>query len=154
VQLGKVFPVSFHFAAFFVAQFVITYWAGMLAVHYLLMSTYDKLAQIEPSKVLTSTLNSCSLPTATGSLSPSLLSCEHSNQWKLMVKNICQSVEYFLQDRMGISGPLTMIAPLRGCKRDLGSTRENWNREISWMTDCLALIRKKLDFPVDNIFGD
>ena len=153
-RLGKVFPISFHFPTFFVAQVVTTYWPGMMAVHHLLMSTYDKLAAIESSTALTSTTNSLPWPISAGNVPFNLQSREHSNEWTSMTRNICQSVEYFLQDKMGISGPLAIVMHLSGCKRNLESILEDWSREISWMTDFIERIQKKVDFPVNNLFGD
>lgn len=146
-RLGKVFPVSFHFPAFFVAQVVTTYWVGMMAVHHLLMLTYDKLAEIESSAAFTSTTSS--LP----NVPSNLRSREHSNEWKAMTRNICQSVEYFLQDKMGISGPLAILAQLCGCKRNLENVPEDWSREISWMADFIERIQKKVYFPINGLFG-
>jgi hypothetical protein len=153
-RLGKVFPVSFHFPGFFVAQVVTTYWVGMMAVHHLLMSTYDKLAEIESSTALTSSTNSLPWPISAGNVPSSLQSRVHSNNWTPMARNICQSVEYFLQDKMGFFGPLAIVTQLHGCKRNLESIPEDWSRETSWIADIIARIQKKVDFPVNNLFGD
>lgn len=155
-QSGRVFPISFHFPAFFVAQVVITYWAGLMAVHHLLMSVYSKLAEIEWSTAsLASFTNSHPLSISAYNSPSSRRSSEHTNEWITMVKNICQSVEYFLQEQMGISGPLAIIAHLLGCRRNLKDLPGNcWSREISWLTDLIERIQQKVEFPVNTLFGD
>ena len=151
-RLGKVFPVSFHFPAFFVARFVTTYWAGMMGLRHLLMSAYRKLAEVESMSVLNSTTERTPWPTSAGNVPPDLPFYEHRNEWKSLVMNICQSVEYFLQDKMGISGPLTILASLRACKRDLESDAHNWSREIEWIADILERMQQRIDFPVNHLF--
>jgi hypothetical protein len=73
-----------------------------------------------------------------------------------MARNICQSVEYFLQDKMGVMGPLAIITQLRGCKSCLenDSVPEKSNREIGWTIDLIERIQKRVDIPVNNLFGD
>jgi hypothetical protein len=99
-KLGKVFPISFYFPVFFVAQVVTTCWTSMMAVHFLLMYAYNKFASLDPSTALSSTTDN-QASTRSGFLSRSR---EHRQKWETMAKNVCQSVEYFLQDKMGLLG--------------------------------------------------
>jgi hypothetical protein len=154
---GKVFPVSFHFPAFFVAQVSTTYWSGMMAVHHQLMYAYNKLAAIESSTTSSSINDVLLRQTSAGngiySVVPSdLRSREHSDKWKSMVKNICQSVEYYLQDKMGWPGPISILPLLGGCKSCLESIPEDWSREIGWITETIGRVVKKFDFPVSGVF--
>jgi hypothetical protein len=158
-RLGKVFPVSFHFPTFFVAQLMTTYWSCTMAVHHQLRYSYDKLAAIESSTALASTTGSLLWPTSTDnglhSAVPSdLRSREHSNKVETLATNICQSVEYFLQDKMGGLGPLVLFTSLRECKNCLESVPKDWSREISWITDFVEQIQKKFTFPVNKIVED
>lgn len=154
---GKVFPISFHFPAFLVAQLVTTYWAGVMAVQHLLMSTYDKLAQVEslPEAASNSFSNGMPpLPISTGDGYALRSSLQHRIEWTNMVKNICQSAEYFLQDQMGVSGPLAIISHLLGCRRNLKEvSEEGWSREVGWMTEVIERMQKMVGFPVDTLFG-
>jgi hypothetical protein len=141
-KLGKVFPISFHFSVFFVAQVVTTYWTSMMAVHCLLMYAYNKLASLDPSTALSSTTDhqasarSVFLSRSGG----------HKEKWETMTKNVCQSTEYFLQDKMGSVGPLAMLTQLRGCQSRMESIAEDWSREVSWITEVTEKIRKKSTF--------
>jgi hypothetical protein len=155
-QLGKVFPISFHFPVFVVAQLVATYWATMMAVHHLLMWTYHNLSRFESST--TKTTDSVSTSNANGrhsAVSSAVRAREHSKIWKIMVWNICQSVEYFSKDSMGFSGQILMFTHLSGCKGCLESVpdSEDWSREIAWITDHIEKVQNKIDFPVDNLLG-
>jgi hypothetical protein len=122
-----------------------------MALHHLLMYGYDKLASIDSSTPLTSTSASYGLYLAVLSELPSR---DHSEAWKTMTWNICQSVEYFLQGTTGCVGPLAIVTPLRGCKCCLESVPKDWSREISWITEFIERIQKKVDFPLDGLFGD
>jgi hypothetical protein len=153
VQLGKVFPVSFQFPNFFVAQVVITYWVGMLSIHHLLAKVYNKLAEGEFFMVSIGTTDNVLRPKPVGSSPFVLQSCEHYHAWKAMARNICQSVEYFLQDKMGVTGPISIISHLFGCKRNLDDAPEDCSRESSWIGDVIQRIQEKAGFPVSNLFG-
>jgi hypothetical protein len=157
--LGKVFPVSFHFPAFVVAQVVTTYWSGIMAVHHNLMFTYDKLASIESSTAFTSAagspLSSTTDSSSLNSVVPSYLrSHEHRNTWVSMVRNICQSAEYFLQDQMGELGSLTVLTLLSGCISCFGSSPDTCNREVSWIIDVMEEIKRKFRLPLRNLLKD
>ena len=43
LELGKVFPISFHFPTFSVAQMLTTYWSSVLTVNFYLACTYSIL---------------------------------------------------------------------------------------------------------------
>lgn len=154
---GKVFPISFHFPSFSIAQVVTTYWMGMMMVHYLLRLACDRLAAIDSLTDLARDTNTVMWPTSGDKIPPPVVlssskSREHDNKWKTMVRNICQSLEYHLQDRMGGLGPVFILTQLLGCKKCLENDREDFSREISWITEFTERIRKRLNFPVDNLF--
>lgn len=148
-KLGKVFPVQFHFSAFFVATVVTTYWSTMMAAQLQLMYTLGKLAAIEsPTSVTDSPLR----PTAADNGPKAVLfdqrSREHGDKWIAMARNCCQSAEYFLQDRMGELGSLSALTILAGCLSCFAIEPERWSREIGWITDLIGRIKKKCNIPV------
>lgn len=155
VRLGKVYPVSFHFAAYSVAQVNTTYWSAMMTIHHQLMYTYNKLAAMEfstqsagsttdddPESVTVGLVFHSAVPSA-------MRAREHSDIWKTMARNICQSVEYYLT---GWVGPVYLLPLLWGCKSCLESTHEDWSREISWIVDMMGRIMKKFDFPISSVY--
>jgi hypothetical protein len=158
-ELGKVFPVSFHFPAFVVAEVTTTYWSGMMAVHEELMRIYDELAAMKSSTALASVTGSPLRPTAAcNSLSSAVpsdpRSREHGNKSTTMARNICQSTEYFLQGKMGELGSITMLMLLSGCKSCFENATEDWSREISWITDFMGRIKKKVNLPRNDLLED
>jgi hypothetical protein len=156
VKLGKVYPVSFLFPAHFIAQLVTTYWSGMMTIHHQLMYTYNKLAAIEsPTKANDAT--DSLRPRATDNDTHSavlfdLRAREHSEIWRTMAKNICQSADYYLHGTTGGSGPVYMLPLLVGCRNCLQSAHEDSSREISWIADIMERIVKRFDFPVSSLF--
>jgi len=112
-----------------------------MGTHFLLRYTCDRLTEVESSTAVTDNR---------------LWSREHRNMWHTMARNICQSVEYFLQDKMGVMGPLAILTQLRECKSCLenDSFPEKSSREICWTTDLIERIQKRVDFPVNNLFRD
>ena len=156
---GKVFPISFHFPSFVIAQFVTSYWSCMMAVHWQLTYTYDKLAATQSSTAFISTTDSLSWSTSTGNglystIPFDLRSGEHDSKWKTMVKNICQSGEYFLQDQMGGLGLMSMLTLLRGCNGVLETVAKEWSREISWITNFMERIQKKFNWPITTFLEE
>ncbi|KAJ5948301.1 hypothetical protein N7466_001316 [Penicillium verhagenii] len=132
-QEAQIFPVSFHFSNFMVAQFLVTYWSSMILLHRELASIYHQMAT--PDTLIF-------LPRAQDAASTVYT----------MVKNICQSVEYMTQPRMGGSGLLAIIAPLRGCKPALISVavlrNEGLSREIAWVNELVARTQRRFSFDI------
>lgn len=155
-KLGKLFPVSFHFPAFVVAQFIVTYWSGMMAAHNHIMYTYNKLAEIESRIALTRVISNSRLlePAIVGNyqtVSFDLQSRKHGEIWVTMAKNICQSAEYFLQNKMGELGSFYMLTLLSGCNSCWKSDVGNWSREISWVAETMDRIKSDAHLPLDNL---
>jgi hypothetical protein len=158
IASGKVFPVSFHFPSFFVAQVLSVYWSSMMAIHHMLMFAFNRLDVIKPPTPLSSTSDSSQSGTPSsgsthkpGQTEPR--SCKHRTTWETMAKNICQSVEFFCQDSMGWAGPVSVLMPLRGCKGCFQGTPEAWDREIRWIAHRTEEIHKKFDFRLARIMG-
>lgn len=158
-RLGKVFPISFHFPTFLVAQVITTYWSSMMAVHNQLSRTYEKLADIETSTTSNGTTDSLPQPIyADGghysSVPSDRLSRDHGNIWKTMARNVCQSVEYFSQDKMGWLGRFYILSLLAGCNICFGSVPEDCSRESSWVYESMVRTKKLLNLPETNLLGD
>ncbi|KAJ5912357.1 C6 zinc finger domain protein [Penicillium tannophilum] len=129
----KLFPVSFHFSGFLVAQFLVTYWSGMMLLHRQLAATYSQMAAFDAFVFLPQ-------------------SQEAASTIYTMVTNTCQSVEYLSQPQMGGAGLLAIIAPLRGCKPALKSVavlrNEDLSREIAWVRESIARTQRRFNFDI------
>lgn len=149
---GKVFPVSFYFPSFNVAQLLTTYWTALMVCHLHLMHIYNKLAKV------TSLLSEDSILglESTGHNLPSpaslyLRAQENNEKWSNMAKNICQSIPYFTQDTMGGLGLISSISLLYGCHVCMDNVPEQWTREMSWIVNLIKQVESKLDFPIGRV---
>ncbi len=151
--LGRVFPISLHFPAFLVAEVMTTYWSSMMTVHKLLMHSHEILASIERCTSSTHDVNG--LPQQSDGVgqaaSSELASRVHGDAWRVMARNLCQSVEFFLQDKMGGLASLSMLLLLRGCKSCFETDVREWSREIGWISDFIKQIQMKFDFPISKL---
>ncbi|KAK9774034.1 putative C6 zinc finger domain-containing protein [Seiridium cardinale] len=150
---GKLFPVSFQFPSFTVAHFLAMYWTAMMVTHLQLMLVYTRLARVESTTAGDSKFLAHTWPSVTGrrshpSISPSLRADEHIIEFGSMVKNICQSVEFFLQDDMGGFGRIVILSQIHGSLDCMQSNREEWSNEIKWVLELIQRIEERLDFPV------
>ncbi|KAJ5688728.1 hypothetical protein N7462_003120 [Penicillium macrosclerotiorum] len=59
-----------------------------------------------------------------------------------MAHHVCQCVEYFLQDSMLLTGPLT-ISPALGIVIDALKNRPGHEEEICWLQVALKLVQQK-----------
>jgi hypothetical protein len=141
-ESGRLFPVSFQFPSFSVALTVTTYWSNMMIIHNQLGHAYDRLESLPPLD----NHNSQPLPSVPAP-------CASGSKWETMAKNVCQSVEYFLQDHMGSLGPLTILSFLSGCYSCFGNGAGHWSREMCWISDSMLQIKKRLGFPTGNLLG-
>jgi len=141
-ESGKLFPVSFRFSSFSVALTVTTYWSNMMVVRNQLGHAYTRL------EVRTSVDDDSS--SALPFLRPS---CERDSGWEFMAKNVCQSVEYFMQDHMGTLGPLSILGFLSGCFSCFGNNAGDWGREMYWISDIMLQIKKKLGMTASTPLG-
>jgi len=150
---GKVFPISFYFSTFFVAQVVLGYWSAMTTVHHQLMCTYQKLAEIElPSTHGGSNDAARAIDVRFSIHLAADRADEHARLSEDMARNLCQSVEYSLQDRMGGLGPLAVLTHLSGCLDYLLNRQERFQREAKWMRETMGRIKHKMVLPQKNRF--
>jgi hypothetical protein len=149
---GKLFPVSFYFPSFSVAQLITTYWTAVMVCHLHLMHIYNKLAK---AKSLLSKDSMLDLQSAGHKLSSAdslhLLAQENSEKWSGMARNICQSIRYYTQDEMGGLGLITALSMLYSCHSCMDNVPEQWTREMGWVVDFIKQVEGKLDFPVGRV---
>lgn len=131
-EYGKVFPISYHYPVFTLAYVLITYWSGVMVVHNLAMAAQYKLAYVASSP-----------PSSTASARAAAE--RHTDIWVSMVRNMCQSTEYFMNEETGRVGPTTAMGVLQGCMACLGGGPKPWEREQGWIMEMMARIAKKLN---------
>lgn len=150
-EVGKLFPVAFHFPAFIVGQNLVYYWAALASVQahqYFTHAILSQLVTMLESSGRGSFSCTCDNTTEgpahclqhfTVELLPSL---NHRTEWPYVsAYKICQSVEYFLQDKMRGFAPASMLPSLAMVKGLWKRAPGCWDREIAWVDDMLARIR-------------
>ncbi|KAI0125250.1 hypothetical protein BJ170DRAFT_496560 [Xylariales sp. AK1849] len=153
-ELGKVFPVALWFPAFIVGQHMLYYWVGLLVVQVHMCCMYQRLdrlmATLEPIRDAIPCICCSTEDVKCQSLAPCLRHFETSSlpplgdrlYWpKTTAYNICQSVEYFLQDKMHSIGATAVLPALAVVKTCWEFWPGDWRREIAWVNDMFARIR-------------
>ena len=135
---GKLFPISFHFPTYTIAQCVTMYWAGILAVDFPLMDAHAKLAELEPGVNAAENRRQSDM---------------YHTEWTTMAKNICQSTEYYMAEETGGVGSMNMLSLLRGTQSCYESSSEDWTNEIAWITSMMERLRRRFSFSVDEVLA-
>jgi hypothetical protein len=155
-ELGKVFPVAFYFPAFSVAQTLIFYWTALIVVHGHMCFVYERLAHLVELLVTAkegmqfmsgypdSNDSAAAMMCLHHSATDLLSSLGSSTEWpRAPARNICQSVEYFLQEKMSGEGPLSILPALLIVKAYWKFTPGDWSHEMLWVDDMVSKIQDK-----------
>jgi hypothetical protein len=148
-ELGKLFPVAFHFPSLFTASTIMMYWTAQVMVWSMLARAYGKVPTVLDYGTISSqpqkrSLNwraevicSCEEPTRSVCFKhvdiSQLPPLEHRVDWaRSAARNLFQSVEYCMQDEMLVVGP-QLVAPLVAIVLDcLVKEPGDWSRETLW----------------------
>ncbi|KAM7203352.1 hypothetical protein V8F33_002343 [Rhypophila sp. PSN 637] len=154
-EKGKLFPVAFHFPGFMSGQNLVYYWVGLMSIQAHLSFSYTTLQQLV---VVLDAMGRDNLPCSciANSTSPeagkSLHCLRHFNikvlpslgqreEWpRTTAYNICQSTEYFLEDKIQGFMPASVLPALVLVKGFWKFAPGNMSREIAWIDDMLGKI--------------
>ena len=151
--LGKIFPVSFFFPAFPVAQALIVYWLSLMVLHGQLARNYGQMAR------------AAAMATARGAPpgdgdggggSAEAYGARARQSLATMEANarcICQAVEYMLQETMGWLGTYAMLSPLAGtlnCYQQAFGERRA--REAAWIQHFMHQIEGRCNFEAKSLW--
>jgi hypothetical protein len=131
VDHGKVFPTCYHFPVFSVGYVLVTHWSGCMIVNDIAMAAQYKLAYANQA--------------ASSATAAMVAARKHTGIWMQMIRNLCQSVEYFLGQEMGRIGPTTALGILQGCLASLSGGRERREREQGWIVEMMGRAGKRLN---------
>ncbi|KAH6898064.1 hypothetical protein B0T10DRAFT_471753 [Thelonectria olida] len=132
-ELGKTFPVSFHFPSYAVAESIVLYWTVQVLLHAQICGLRFKL--FKRSQGAAETAEGVLLGTATG---PS----GHQAEWpQTSARYVCQSVEYFLGNKFQNIGPGSILPPLIVVRTCLSALPKDWTRETSWINEMIGRIQ-------------
>lgn len=147
---GKVFPVAFRFSAFLVGLNLVYYWVALLSVHAQQYSTCRLLARLAAALDAMGRDNlPCTCSDAIEDGSPvqclrhfAMELLDKQVEWpRAAASNICQSIEYFLQDRTRGFGPVSVLPALAIAKGFVMHAPGCWDRELAWIDEVIGRIR-------------
>jgi hypothetical protein len=139
----NMFPLSFCFSEPAIASALTLLWATRSMLWSGLGSLYKHYEMLEGYYSLNLGLlnEHTSICEHLGSMK-CLPALEHREDYLSMAHNVCQSVEYFLQDEMGMIGALS-VTPAIGLVIDALKNWPNHSEEIQWLHASLGLIGSK-----------
>jgi hypothetical protein len=163
-EQGKVFPVAFHFSNLRMANAVMLYWATCLMLWSGLSQLYNLIPTIlidrqtidyaadpfcyaPPNDLNYGTISDYeNSPRSLNSIRfdmTRLPPLDYRVDFMPMVRNICQSVEYCMQDEMLGLGPSSISAPLNIVIEHLKDhPKYMYSRELPWARAALNRVRK------------
>lgn len=139
----NIFPLTFSFSDSNIAPTLTLLWAirsilwsglGSLHRHYDMLRGYLSL---NPA-LLNEYTSICEYPGSIKCLS----ALGHREDYLSVAHNVCQSIEYFLQDEMGMIAALS-VTPAIGLVIDALKNWPNHSEEIRWLHASLGLIGRK-----------
>jgi len=166
-ELGRLFPVQFHFPSLFLAQTAMLYWIGQIITYCQLRKMYARLQHIAAAAhgggddddaqqagctcdngwgyvVIEGADDVASVPACLVHFRPAMLPPLGHREWpRAVAKKVCQSVSFFLQDRMGYVGLSTSVPPLIFVRLYLDDFGEDCSRERIWIQEMLERIKEK-----------
>lgn len=138
---GKVFPVAYRFPALGVAQNIVFYWSALLSVHAHLGWMYKELAanlsMLEPIRA--ESLCRCGSECLVHFRMESLPPMGDRSEWpRTLAYDICQSIEYCLEDHGPEFSPASVMPALTIVKWHWIYWPGDWSREIAWVGEVLS----------------
>lgn len=156
VESGRVFPVAFDFPSYDVAQVMILYWLSLLLVHPILCHMYERLesfvgvelSEMECSCIKYPTSETTDLTVAMPSICLRHVAMDkvpplgYRTEWaRGAARNICQSAQYFMQEKLGELGQLVFLPRLLVVRELLVFASGDWTRELSWINNVMRKIQ-------------
>ncbi|KJZ75785.1 hypothetical protein HIM_04942 [Hirsutella minnesotensis 3608] len=145
LELGKLLPIAFYFPSFSVGQALVYYWIAIVIIQ----------SRLHQTQAYLESLDSNELPCTCGTAGETPSSCvrhfsadsppsfgTNDVDVRAAACNICQSVEYFLQDTMRGFGLASMLPGLMWVKWFWSQKLDShcWDRELAWIDDVVGRI--------------
>ncbi|KAF5576385.1 C6 zinc finger domain-containing protein [Fusarium pseudocircinatum] len=137
-ELGKLYPVSFQFPSYHIAETMILYWTVQILIHATICSLSSKLPFSENKE----------MTTLEGDDHVSLADIQHRIEtsdfvsWpETSARYICQSVDYFFREEFRGMGAGVVLSPLLVVKACLSRSVGVSSREIVWIDETIGRIQ-------------
>lgn len=143
-EMGRLYPVSFQFPSYHVAETMILYWTVQILIHASISSLYARLTSSE--KDITIFEVDDLSPEDNDDISLADIQRIHDTSdfmsWpETSARYICQSVEYFFQKEFRGMGAGVVLSPLLVVKACLSRSAEDFSREITWINETIGRIQ-------------
>lgn len=136
-DLGRLYPVSFRFPSYHVAETMILYWTVQILIHASASSTCTMLTSSGTKDITRFEDERLSLADLHHKIETSKLVL-----WpETSARYICQSVEYFFQDEFRSMGAGVVLSPLLVVKACLSRSARDFSREIAWIDEAIGRIQ-------------
>lgn len=126
------FPISFHFSDLNMATLLMVYWSTVTMLWSGMSQLYSLVQNMQSHTTTPSDENDSEVQSNQCQLKP----LEHRSDYYTTARNICQSVEYCMQDEMLGFGPSTVVPPLTILIETFRDD-PNFGREITWIKETL-----------------
>ena len=149
-DLGKVFPIAFHFLNLSTADTLMFYWATLLMLWSGLCLLYQAIPDLDLNcQEIDCSCTLCKDKTIEGGNAhirrfdmTQLPPLNHRSDFVSVAWNICQSVEYCMQDSMLGLGPASVTAPLQIVIETLKEI-PGYGREVFWAKEVLDRVTRR-----------
>lgn len=149
VEAGKVFPVAFHFPNLYIATTMMYYWSTLLMLRAGLCGLYQAIASVGLNcREIDCGCVSCNDKVPANGFHihrfkmSQLLPLGQCLEFPSIAWNICQSVEYCMQETMLSLGPTAVSAPL-AIVIDTMKVLPGYDREVSWAKAAVARVTER-----------
>jgi hypothetical protein len=162
-ERGKLFPVAFHFPNLIIAHTCMIYWAALILLWAILMHVYEVLSTLQVHIDDLADAEGSSCPVCSNADSSHYTSnCEDGGKVAqrakfdvtdlppiepridvlAAIRNICQSVEYCMQEEMRGMGPAVTVIPLMAVI-DVLPIFPHHVRELAWAQAAFNKVNEK-----------
>lgn len=160
-EQGQLFPVAFRFPSLIIAHTLVLYWTAAVILRQYLCYLYQRVEElVGDTEALGAAPCTCVLDgqganpevaTADGPTAclrhfkkHELPPLRHRKDWtKTVARDLCQSVEYFLEDSMRCLGPAAILPSLMAVGWLLEHEPGDWARELTWVNYMMGLVQRK-----------
>ncbi|KAF5537504.1 hypothetical protein FNAPI_11393 [Fusarium napiforme] len=144
-ELGRLYPVSFQFPSYHVAETMVLYWTVQILIHASASSVCTRLTSSGTEDITGFEDNGLSVKVVDRvSLSAIRHTIETSEfvLWpETSARYICQSVEYFFREEFCGMGAGVILSPLLVVKACLSRSARAFSREIAWIDEAIGRVQ-------------
>jgi hypothetical protein len=150
---GMVFPVAYQFPSLVIATGLVLCWSFSTILHQYMCHLYDRIEELargmqesdgDPCLCRDDAENTAVVPCPAHFTPDRLPPLGPRKDWgKNAARDVCQSIEYFLQDSMKCAGPASILPALLGLAWLWDHDNGNWSRELTWVTYMIGKVHSR-----------